>query len=270
VRIWRCDVTLNNDGLVLRNPVRTYRLGWSDITAIADSHNQTGEAVGGWALQITVQDGRELTSRPLQPVPETIVRLRELAAAHGIEADITGESPKSSPGRSGAANSDIGPRIVDYPEATRSWKRRRVGIWLCLTGVVVWSGLGTYYGCVNDYADSFGATVTSKDCGIGGCVVYLNYTQPNGESHSSDPWYQVDARRIHTRPDGTQVMTLYWFPSSGDVDTSSGFWGDIAFIAVVDLVLVGIASTILAGSWAIRRQARTASSPTASARSSRH
>jgi hypothetical protein len=184
--------------------------------------------------------------------------LRELAAAHGVRADLTGEPPKAS-AETPASETQ---QNMDVSEAKRKWKRRKVVVWLCSAGIVIWTGLGIVDGCVNDYAVSFPATVTGKDCTTSVCtVVYLSYTQPNGESYSDDPFNQVDARRLHTRSDGSQFVTLYWFPNSDEVDTSSPFWDDITGIAVIDVILGGVILAVLIGGRDVRRQAKTPLDP---------
>jgi hypothetical protein len=93
-RIWRCGVVFDHDGLVVNNPFRTYRLRWSDVTGLGDGYSQTGEAVGGWALRICLEGGREIETRPMVPDPKVISGIRELARQHAVVAPIIGNPPE--------------------------------------------------------------------------------------------------------------------------------------------------------------------------------
>jgi hypothetical protein len=93
---WRVGLRLSATRVVVRNPIRTYRRKWADVTSFADGRYAL--YVGGvssgsrpdWALLISATGRRPVTARGVGADRETRSLLTQLAASHGVPANLTG------------------------------------------------------------------------------------------------------------------------------------------------------------------------------------
>jgi len=60
VRSVRAALLIEPDGLIVRKPVRTYRLGWSEVDRFSDGGVDVGGGTWVWALKISLRDGRAI------------------------------------------------------------------------------------------------------------------------------------------------------------------------------------------------------------------
>lgn len=63
VRLVRCVVLADDDGVTVRNPLRTYRIVWRDITGIGEgvfSYGAAGAVNTGWIPEISRASGRRV------------------------------------------------------------------------------------------------------------------------------------------------------------------------------------------------------------------
>jgi hypothetical protein len=146
-------------------------------------------------------------------------------------------------------------RVMDRVEARRRWRRRLIVAGALLTLAAGWTaiGIGT---SIDDYGVAVRATVDQEQCTKGKCTVLLDYTQPNGDSYADDEFDGIAPSAIHTGPNGTRYMTIWWFSSDDSVDTSDYFWSDIGVLIGSDLILGLIAFAVLWSGRDIRRQAK--------------
>jgi hypothetical protein len=95
----RLGLVLGAAGLVVRNPVRTYRIDWADVTGFTDGGTvvQSGDPFGviekgepRWALKINASQRGPVTAWGLRSNRETRSLLARLGAAHGVPVNITG------------------------------------------------------------------------------------------------------------------------------------------------------------------------------------
>jgi hypothetical protein len=89
-RASRVALVVSDSGLVVRNFLRSRRLGWAEVARLVD-----GCAWGDdWALTILLTDGRGVTSAAAVSTrlanPGWLTRLAEQAARHDVPADLSG------------------------------------------------------------------------------------------------------------------------------------------------------------------------------------
>jgi len=60
IRSVRAALLIQPDGLIVRKPVRTYRLGWSEVDRFSDGGVDVGGGTWVWALKISLRDGRAI------------------------------------------------------------------------------------------------------------------------------------------------------------------------------------------------------------------
>lgn len=87
----------DDDGVTVRKLLRTYRLGWHEVSRFEDeSINSNGvEGIPVWALDVALHDGQVICVPVdrLGPRPETLAVIRQAAARHGVPAEHAGEMP---------------------------------------------------------------------------------------------------------------------------------------------------------------------------------
>ncbi len=133
-RAWRVSLRLGDDGIVVRNLCRTYRISWPEVQCFADRSAQ-----GLWALGIMLHDGRVVTAsgtaRDIRDArPETLAAARQAADRYGIPAHLTGTLVKPGspvvaagawPGTAPAAGgpgAPVAPLAQHVPVLTPSWQ----------------------------------------------------------------------------------------------------------------------------------------------------
>jgi hypothetical protein len=80
----------DDHGVTVRNPAsRTRRFAWAEISCFADG-SRMNEGSYFWVLDIVRHTGRKVTVMAGPPTPETLAAIRQVAARHGIPADLTG------------------------------------------------------------------------------------------------------------------------------------------------------------------------------------
>jgi hypothetical protein len=88
-RCLRLGLLLGAAGLVVRNPIRTHRLDWADVTGFVDGENVL-EGAPYWTLKIKTSRRGPVTVWGLTADRETRTLLARLAAAHDVPVNITG------------------------------------------------------------------------------------------------------------------------------------------------------------------------------------
>jgi hypothetical protein len=103
-RGWRLALRLDGQGVTVRNYFRTYHIGWSELSNLADGN--AGLAIQGnfaWALTAVTRGRRPVvgsaTTRYSGARPETLAVVRQHAELHGVAADVTGVARKLRPRR---------------------------------------------------------------------------------------------------------------------------------------------------------------------------
>ena len=94
-------VRFDDQGVTIRNPFRTHRIGWAEVHHFADGY--TGDSDSKWALAVVLNNGRTVTAgRTAAPVmarrtaapdvapSKTLVAVGQAAVRYGIPADLTG------------------------------------------------------------------------------------------------------------------------------------------------------------------------------------
>jgi hypothetical protein len=106
-RGWRMEVRFDDHHVTIRKFLRTYRIGWPEISRFEDGRItvNVGNA-RAWALDIVLRDGRVITTRlgplssgfPWKGTPETLSAIRQVAELHKIPAELTGQprGPRTS------------------------------------------------------------------------------------------------------------------------------------------------------------------------------
>ena len=85
----RTGLYADDHGVTVRNPLsRTRRVAWADISCFADGSGMK-EGNYFWVLHIVLHTGETVTASA-RPAPETLAAIRQVAASHGIPADLAG------------------------------------------------------------------------------------------------------------------------------------------------------------------------------------
>jgi len=102
-RGWRMGVRFDDHHVTIRKFLRTYRIGWPEISRFEDGRvtDDMGNA-RAWALDTVLRDGRVITTRLGPPsfglswkgTPETLSAIRQVAELHKIPTELTGQ-PRS-------------------------------------------------------------------------------------------------------------------------------------------------------------------------------
>jgi hypothetical protein len=104
-RIYRQRVRFDDQGIVVRNFSRSYRLGWPEVSHFADGNlvmRDQGGSMELWALQIVLYDERAVTAAATMRIPWTakkespslpkvLATLEQVAAHYRIPAQLTGK-----------------------------------------------------------------------------------------------------------------------------------------------------------------------------------
>jgi len=86
----RTGLCADDHGVMVRNPAsRTRRFAWAEISCFADG-SRMNEGSYFWVLHIVLHTGRKVTVMAGPPTPETLAAIRQVAARHGIPADVAG------------------------------------------------------------------------------------------------------------------------------------------------------------------------------------
>lgn len=95
-RGFRQQVCFDGDGVTVRRLLRAKRYGWPEVSRFADGF-RSSEGGQWWVLLIVLSSGRTVTvSLPLSRKPrgnanpETLAKIRQVAARYQIPADLTG------------------------------------------------------------------------------------------------------------------------------------------------------------------------------------
>jgi hypothetical protein len=94
---WWAWLRFDNDGIMVRNLFRTYRIGWEEVRWFTDGASALpGGGVYYWALDIVLRDGRVITatgtsSQTWTARPGTLTAIRQAAERHGVPAVFTGK-----------------------------------------------------------------------------------------------------------------------------------------------------------------------------------
>jgi hypothetical protein len=96
-RVLRLGVRFDDNGIGIRNLVRTYRISWPQVSHLADGRGDTGIEANDpphWALKVVLRDGSAVRTgwmaRTRAPA-EMVERIKMCAARYGISAPLTGE-----------------------------------------------------------------------------------------------------------------------------------------------------------------------------------
>jgi hypothetical protein len=90
----RTGLYADDHGVTVRNPAsRTHRFAWAEISSFADG-SRTSEGSYFWVLHIVLHTGRRVTVTAVSPTAETLAAIRQVAARHGIPADLAGVPAK--------------------------------------------------------------------------------------------------------------------------------------------------------------------------------
>ncbi len=88
VRCLRLGLVVSSDGLVVRNPIRSYPLEWTHVIRFADGQirlmQSQWQSETRWALLINTSVRGAVQTWVLKPDPNSWDLLSRLAAAHGI------------------------------------------------------------------------------------------------------------------------------------------------------------------------------------------
>jgi hypothetical protein len=92
----------DDDGIMVRNLFRTYRIGWEEVRWFTDGASALpGGGVYYWALDIVLRDGRVITatgtsSQTWTARPGTLTAIRQAAERHGVPAVFTARNRRST------------------------------------------------------------------------------------------------------------------------------------------------------------------------------
>jgi hypothetical protein len=90
----RLRLRVGDDGLVIRNLWRSWRIRWPEVRRLVD-----GRYLDEWALTVLLRNGRAVTAQATQAElghPATLSALKHAAAAHALSDELTG-SPAERP-----------------------------------------------------------------------------------------------------------------------------------------------------------------------------
>ena len=122
-RLARVALLIGDDGLVVRNILRSWRVGWPQVAEFVD-----GGDGSQWALTVLLVDGRAVTCAATAGIPlcdpPTVRVLREVAARYGVRADLGGVAAPR-------------PRAWEDSAAAARWCKARLGNWLLVTAVAI-------------------------------------------------------------------------------------------------------------------------------------
>jgi hypothetical protein len=127
-RGWRIGLRLGDDGVTVRNFLRTYRIGWPEVRCFADGSVSRGESGRVWALSIVLRDGRVVTASATSggkrdARPETLAVIWQAAERYAIPAELTGTAGKRG-SRGSPANPGLYPDPGGQP-GLRRWDGRQ-------------------------------------------------------------------------------------------------------------------------------------------------
>lgn len=99
-RGWHMGASFDDEGVMVRKFLRTYRLGWHEVSRLADGYVMVDNgSERAWALDVVLHDGPVITT-PLgewrwreSASPETVAVIQQAAARHGVPAELTGVPP---------------------------------------------------------------------------------------------------------------------------------------------------------------------------------
>src|SRR5215472_3046548 len=93
IRVLRIGVRFDDRGITIRRPLRTYRIGWPQVSHLTDGQVQMPNE-DFWVLQVVLRDGSVVRSGWMvtgRSAPaEMVERIKECAARYGISAELTG------------------------------------------------------------------------------------------------------------------------------------------------------------------------------------
>ena len=95
IRSWRGRLQFDDQGITVRNLVRTYQFGWAEVHRFWDLVVEPADGgPSSWALIIVLDNGRTVTARATTaswpPPSETLVAVGRAAQRYGIPADLAG------------------------------------------------------------------------------------------------------------------------------------------------------------------------------------
>ena len=94
-RGWRIALRMDDSGVTVRNFLRTYRFGWSEVRRFEDGSCVGGESRLFWALKIVLHDGRHyIATGTMAGDSETVEAIRWAAERHRIRTrEMKGRIP---------------------------------------------------------------------------------------------------------------------------------------------------------------------------------
>jgi Bacterial PH domain len=87
VRIWRMTLRIDDDGMTIRNPLRTHHLNWCEINHVTDHTYNNGESTVRWRVVVILSDGHQIqawATRQSHSVPELVAAISTVAVSHGV------------------------------------------------------------------------------------------------------------------------------------------------------------------------------------------
>jgi hypothetical protein len=123
-RAWRMALCLDDNGVTVRNLLRTHRFSWPAIRRFADGSALGDTSRAYWAVRVVPRDGKAVTAaatiRSGAPWPPMVAAVQQAAARYGIPADLTGNPFSTAEERQAAV-----PRETAGDLAIRRITRRR-------------------------------------------------------------------------------------------------------------------------------------------------
>src|SRR5215472_6079016 len=94
-RAWRVAIRFDDEGITVRNLLRTHRLRWPAVRSFADGSWNAGEGGRYWVLTVVPHEGQPIrvlaTVRGWTAKDEMLQSIREAARRRGIPAQLAGE-----------------------------------------------------------------------------------------------------------------------------------------------------------------------------------
>ena len=98
LRGWRIGLRVDQDGVTVRNFVRTHRFTLAEVDCFTDGLSRGGEAKYWWALCVVPRDGRAVTAKGTTrwgpPSKKTLTAIRKAADRYQIPGELTGLGPE--------------------------------------------------------------------------------------------------------------------------------------------------------------------------------
>lgn len=92
LRGWRIGLRIDQDGVMVRNFLRTHRFTSAEVSCLTDGSSLGGESKHYWALCVVLRDGRAVTARGTTrsgtPSEKTLAAIRKAADRYQIRAEL--------------------------------------------------------------------------------------------------------------------------------------------------------------------------------------